>query len=125
MFGKWAVVNQTVGVTIDCVDVPVAAAFWKAALGYDEPVPYTEGAQFHGLLSPGGGLHHLTLQKVNEPRAGKNRVHLDIFVDDLDADYQRLIGLGARPLADHNDEGGYRTMVLADPLGNEFCLVQR
>ena len=72
-----------------------------------------------------GGLHHLTLQRVTEPKAGKNRAHLDIFVDDLDSEVARLVSLGARVLEEHNDEGGYRTAVLADPLENEFCLVQR
>ncbi|WP_211339008.1 VOC family protein [Williamsia muralis] len=57
--------------------------------------------------------------------SGQNRVHLDIFVDDLDSEVARLVGLGARTVEEHNDEGGYRTAVLADPLENEFCLVQR
>lgn len=117
--------NQTVGMTLDCVDVRVAATFWKAALGYDEPVPYTEGAQFHALVSPNGGLHHLTFQSVKEPKAVKNRAHLDLFVDDLDAEVSRLVDLGARTLDEHDDDGGYRTVILADPLGNEFCVVQR
>lgn len=117
--------NQTVGVTLDCVDVEAAAIFWKAALGYDEPVPFADGAQFHALVSPDGGLHHLTLQSVKEPKTGKNRVHLDIFVDDLNSEVLRLADLGARTLEEHDEEGGYRTTILADPLGNEFCLVQR
>ncbi|RLP76459.1 VOC family protein [Mycetocola tolaasinivorans] len=115
---------KTIGVTLDCVDVKTAAAFWKDALGYDEPAPYIEGAQFHGLLSPGGGLHHLTLQLVTEPKAGKNRAHLDVFTDDLDAEITRLVSLGASVSARHDDEGGYRTAVMLDPLGNEFCIVQ-
>lgn len=119
------IVNRTVGVTLDCVDVKTAALFWKAALEYDEPTPWTDGAQFHALVSPNGGLHHLTLQRVAEAKAGKNRVHLDIFVDDLDSEVARLVGLGARTLEEHDDEGGYRTVILTDPLGNEFCLVQR
>lgn len=117
--------NRTIGVTIDCVDIAVAAAFWKQALGYDEPSPLIDGAQFHALVSPGGGLHHVTLQHVDEPKTVKNRAHLDLFVDDLVGEVQRLIGLGARPIAEHDDDGGYRTAVLADPLGNEFCVVQR
>jgi len=110
--------------TLDCVNVRVAASFWKAALGYDEPVPFTDDAQFHALVSPDGGLHHLTLQRVNEPKNVKNRAHLDIFVDDLESEVSRLVGLGARMLQEHDDHGGYRTAILADPLGNEFCVVQ-
>lgn len=113
------------GVTIDCVDVKAAAHFWKAALGYDEPVPFADDAQFHALVSPHGGLHHVTFQKVTEPKAGKNQVHLDVLVDDLDSEALRMADLGARALKEHNDEGGYRTVVFADPQDNEFCLVQR
>lgn len=115
----------TVGVTLDCVDIEVAAAFWKDALGYLEPSPYVDGTQFHGLASPGGGLGHLTLQLVEEPKTVKNRAHLDLLVDDLDSEILRLTELGAQALELHHDEGGPRVAVLADPLGNEFCLVQR
>lgn len=117
--------NCTIGMTIDCIDVAAASRFWKEALDYVEPVPYTDGAQFHALVSPGGGLHHLTFQQVAEPKIVKNRAHLDIFVDDLDAEVKRLSDLGARALAEHNDDGGYRTIVMADPVDNEFCVVQR
>lgn len=117
--------DATIGMTLDCVDVQAVAAFWKEALGYDEPVEFTGDAQFHALVSPGGGLHHLTLQRVDEPKTVKNRAHLDVFVDDLDSEFQRLVALGAQVLEEHNDEGGYRTSVLADPDGNEFCIVQR
>lgn len=117
--------NRTIGMTLDCVDVRAAAAFWKEALGYDEPVALTDDAQFHALVSPAGGLHHLTLQRVEEPKTVKNRAHLDVFVNDLDAEVQRLVDLGARVLAEHDDVGGPRTAVLADPVGNEFCVVLR
>lgn len=117
--------DPTIGMTLDCVDVRAASTFWKDALGYDEPVALADGAQFHALVSPGGGLHHLTFQRVDEPKTVKNRAHLDVFVDDLDAEVQRLTDLGARPLEEHDDDGGYRTVVLADPVGNEFCVVQR
>ena len=117
--------NHTIGMTIDCVDLEAAAAFWKEALGYDEPVALADDARFHALVSPRGGLHHLTLQRVGEAKVAKNRAHLDVFVDDLDAEVERLTDLGARTLEAHDDDGGYRTVVLADPVGNEFCVVQR
>ncbi|MGA9870544.1 MAG: VOC family protein [Rhodococcus sp. (in: high G+C Gram-positive bacteria)] len=61
---------------------------------------------FHALVSPNGGLHHLTLQSVEEPKAGRNRVHLDIFVDDLDSEMLRLADLGARALELHDEKVG-------------------
>lgn len=117
--------RMTIGMTLDCVDIIVAAQFWEAALGFDEPVPPSEAAQFHALIAPGPGLHHLTLQRVREPKLVKNRSHLDLFVDHLDSEMVRLQALGAQTLAVHNDEGGFLTAVMADPLGNEFCVVQR
>ena len=53
----------------------------------------------------------------------KNRVHVDLGTADLDAELQRLAGLGATHLADL-DEGGTRWTTLADPEGNEFDVVQ-
>lgn len=117
--------STTIGVTLDCLDVALVAAFWREAIGYDEPHPVDPDQPFHALVSPGGGLHHLTFQRVPEPKAAKNRAHLDLFVDDLDAEVARLVGLGATVLAVHDDEGGYRTSILGDPELNEFCVVQR
>lgn len=115
--------GTTIGVTMDCQDVGRIAAFWREALGYDEPNPVDDAAPFHALVSPDGGLHHLTLQRVPELKSGKNRVHLDLFVEDLAAEIERLRGVGATVVAEH-DEGGFQTAVLADPEGNEFCVVQ-
>ena len=117
--------GTTIGVTMDCVDIARAAAFWCAALQYDEPMPLQDDARFHALVSPDGGLHHLTLQRVPEAKVGKNRVHLDLFVDDLDQEVARLIELGGSIVAEHDDEGGYRTTIMGDPDSNEFCVVQR
>lgn len=117
--------KATIGVTMDCEDVALVAAFWRDALGYDEPNPATAEAPFHALVSPDGGLHHLTLQRVPESKTIKNRVHLDLFVDDLDAEVARLLDLGASVVATHDDDGGYRTTILGDPEHNEFCVVQR
>ena len=114
-----------IGVTIDCVELDAAAAFWREALGFTEPYPLKPESQFHALVSPAGGLHHLTLQRVPEAKTLKNRVHLDLFVDNLDAEVSRLTVLGATVIEAHDDEGGFRTTIMADPDSNEFCVVQR
>ena len=55
----------------------------------------------------------------------KNRVHLDLRTPDLDVEVRRVIGAGAVPVTgDPIDEGGWRWHVLADPDGNEFCVLQ-
>lgn len=115
--------TATIGMTLDCADLKAAAAFWKEALGYDEPVELTDDAQFHPLVSPSEGLHHLTLQRVPEAKSTKNRAHLDLFVTDLETEVDRLQALGASVAAEHH--GDYRTTIMTDPDGNEFCVVQQ
>ena len=117
--------SMTIGVTLDCVDIVTAAQFWKGALEFEEPIPAADTSQFHALMAPGSGLHHLTLQRVAEQKLVKNRGHLDLFVDHLECEKTRLESIGAKTVAVHDDEGGFKTVVMTDPLGNEFCLVQR
>lgn len=120
--------ETTIGITLDCNDIVAVAAFWRSTLDYAEHGPPAADAAFHGLFTPDGrgGLHHLTLQRVGERKAGKNRAHLDLFVDDLDREVERLLGLGGAVVEEHSAEGGgFRTTVMGDPEGNEFCVVQR
>jgi predicted enzyme related to lactoylglutathione lyase len=64
-------------------------------------------------------------QQVPEPRTStKNRLHLDIIVgDEIESEVDRLMALGARAVTDRIDEVGTSWIVMADPEGNEFCLV--
>ncbi|MGH3611305.1 MAG: VOC family protein [Pseudonocardia sp.] len=105
-------------VTIDCADPRRLAEFWIDALGMKISADY--GGEYLILEPPGGGLM-LGLQRVPEPRAGKNRVHLDFNVGDRAAEVQRLVGRGATMLGEH-DMPGQSWTVLADPEGNEFCI---
>ena len=63
----------------------------------------------------------LGLQRVPEPRTGKNRAHIDWQTDDRPAEVGRLVALGATVLAEH-EMPGFGWTVLADPDGNEFCV---
>ncbi|SKA26272.1 hypothetical protein SAMN02745673_03405 [Marinactinospora thermotolerans DSM 45154] len=107
---------------LDTCDAERLAVFWGAALGYerDEADP-----PYIFLRDPGGLRPDLILQDVPEPKTGKNRMHLDIVVEDLHGEVSRLIGLGAvqrcAPVAEVN---GGRLVVMADPEGNEFCVVR-
>jgi catechol-2,3-dioxygenase len=109
--------------TLDVYDVEAMAQFWAAALGYR----IDDDGQ-HLRPPPGAGPHALSvwLQPVDEPTPGKNRGHPDLVPDDGDADaeVERLLALGAR----HSDVGQSGTVgfvVLADPEGNEFCVLRR
>jgi len=105
-------------ITIDCADPRGLAGFWTAALGTKVDQDY-EG-EFLILAPVEGGLP-LALQKVPEPRAGKNRVHVDFGGDDRAAEVKRLVELGAKEVAEH-EVPGLAWTVLTDPEGNEFCV---
>ena len=105
--------------TLDCNDLETLTAFWSAALNYHRIIPGFEG---YASLEPddGDGIS-LTLQRVPEPKLTKNRLHLDLLVEDVEAEVNRLEALGARRLADHTEYGTHWS-VLADPESNEFCV---
>jgi predicted enzyme related to lactoylglutathione lyase len=109
---------------LDCNDLDREAEFWSEALGYREMYrdePYL-------VLMPregdGSGLV-LQLQRVPEPKSGKNRLHLDLHVAAVEPEVDRLVKLGARSLRDPTVESGFRWRVMADPEGNEFCICAR
>ncbi len=106
-------------VTIDCADPRKLASFWTRAAGYD--VRGDRGG--YVVLAPADedGPFAIDLQRVDEPGAGTNRVHIDRHADDRAAEVERLGKLGATVLAEHQVPGSAWT-VLADPEGNEFCV---
>ena len=108
-----------VGLVLDCADPEALASFWAAALGYTT----LGGAGAYVLLVDEAKQRpKLLLQRVEEPKPGKNRMHLDIESDDVDGEVARLEGLGGRRLEDPMEEHGSRWVVMADPEGNEFCV---
>lgn len=111
---------------IDCRDPERLAAFWCEVLGYivldheDEDIEIgPEGAGF------GGPQPTLIFSRVDEPTTGKLRLHIDVNATDRDqaAELDRLLAAGATP-ADVGQTGEESWHVLADPEGNEFCLLR-
>ncbi|CRK58553.1 hypothetical protein [Alloactinosynnema sp. L-07] len=110
------------GMTIDCADPRSLAKFWTAALDYEIGSDYEGEFIFLGPKgSKPGEAAYLGLQKVPEPRVGKNRAHIDFHTEDRTAEVDRLVSLGATVLAEHKVPG-LTWSVLADPEGNEFCV---
>jgi uncharacterized glyoxalase superfamily protein PhnB len=96
------------------------ARFWTTAV--DLVVEGVIGGRYVTLA--GHGIT-LTLQRVAEPKTVKNRMHLDLLVDDVDQTVRRLESLGATRLSTTaRQEFGQTWYVLADPEGNEFCVAQ-
>jgi predicted enzyme related to lactoylglutathione lyase len=110
-------------VVIDCSDLQRAARFWTGVLGYTAT---GDAADVYQSLVPADGFGiEVLLQRTADARQGKNRVHLDLRTRDLEAEVSRVTALGAtvitsRPIV----EGGWTWHVLADPDGNEFCVLQ-
>ncbi len=108
---------------LDCVDLDLLADFWTSALGYRRAGRIYE--PYLSLLSESDYGPEVLLQRVPEGKGGKNRLHLDLRTPNLVAEAQRLRSVGATQLTDTPiNEGGWSWHVLADPEGNEFCILQ-
>ena len=119
--------NRISELVIDCADPDLLAAFWSEVLGYVELGREDDGSIQIGPPDVGfGGLQPtLILSPSGDPRPGKLRLHLDVNPTDRDqeAELERLLALGARP-AGVGQTGAESWHVLADPEGNEFCLLR-
>jgi catechol 2,3-dioxygenase-like lactoylglutathione lyase family enzyme len=108
-------------------DLPRAAAFWGAALGYvvrgRNDTSVKPGTDFVVLTDPRRRWSNLSLQLSHEPKQGRNRIHLDLYTQEQRAEVARLEVLGATRLPWDYDEGD-DFVVLANLDGNEFCVVQ-
>jgi hypothetical protein len=106
--------------TLDVQDVGRMAEFWSQVLGYE--VDRRPDGITH-LLPPAGGEPTVWLQPSAGPKQRKNRNHLDLRAPDQAAEVDRVVGLGATPV-DVGQTGEEPFVVLADPEGNEFCILR-
>lgn len=111
---------------IDAADPDRLATFWSDVLGYVEFNREADGSIEIGPPDAGFGGPQPTLvfNPTSDPRTGKHRLHVDVNATDRDqdAELERLLALGARPV-DIGQSGTESWHVLADPEGNEFCLL--
>jgi hypothetical protein len=109
-----------VDLVLDCADPATLVGFWRDALEYRE---YYADASIAVLVPEEGISPPLVLQRVPEPKAGKNRMHLDIVVDDIEPEIERLVALGATRLDEGVQSlGETRWVRMLDPAQNEFCV---
>lgn len=137
-------------VTIDCAEPHAMADWWATALGWEvEPTDEAfirrmiaeghgtddDAVQHRGALvwKSGAAIRHpdglqraprVLFQLVPEPKAGKNRVHLDLRIGedgDVAATVERLTAAGAR-FVHEGRQGPHTWVTMADPEGNEFCV---
>ncbi|MGW7075287.1 VOC family protein [Streptomyces sp. NPDC054866] len=115
---------------IDCVDPDALARFWCAVLDYEVQEAEDGFISIGSPLVPEGGKRvgpvppTLGFARVPEGKAIKNRLHIDVNPTDREQDEEvrRLLGLGARH-ADVGQSGDESWVILADPEGNEFCVL--
>lgn len=106
-------------VGIDVADLERAEAFYSALLGIERHQVFGQYLAFKPL--PGGLIVYL--QRVPEKKISKTRVHIDVTTPDVAAALARVEALGGRALRDFV-EPGENLAVVADPDGNEFCLIK-
>ena len=95
--------------------------FYTELQGVEVLLAYDDG-RYHALAPNREGLI-IVLQRVPEPKTGKNRMHLDVHVADIAAEVDRLLSLGAtRVTPEPVEEHGMHWFLMADPEGNEFCV---
>jgi predicted enzyme related to lactoylglutathione lyase len=109
-------------ITVDCADADLVGRFWQTVLGWPlelEP----DGSADVLLVNPAGGPN-LLFQRVPEPKAVKNRMHLDLGPTDRtrDEEVERLLAAGATVYGDHRRPDGTGWVTMIDPEGNEFCV---
>jgi predicted enzyme related to lactoylglutathione lyase len=106
---------------VDAGDPRRLADFWAAVLGWHVTASDEDGVEIAG---PPGAGPALVFVPVPEPKTIKNRLHIDVNPVGCEQaqEVERLIGLGARPV--DVGQGEQNWVVLADPEGNEFCVLR-
>lgn len=108
---------------LDCADLERMTTFWTAALGYEHA---GSAAQYSVLRDPDRRRPRLLLQRVAEPKLGKNRVHIDLSADDIEGEAARLESLGASRVPEGRfAELGTEWIQMLDPEGNEVCVCKQ
>lgn len=139
-------------VTFDAAEPAVLAAFWREALGYVEAPPPTGFASWEtwfvacevpedewddgaAIVDPDGVAPNISFLKVPEPKTAKNRLHLDLQVSGgravpaeerevaIRGTVERLLAAGGSVVAEHAIGDALDHVVMADPEGNELCVV--
>jgi catechol 2,3-dioxygenase-like lactoylglutathione lyase family enzyme len=113
-------------VVLGADDVDRAVSFWSQVLGY-EPVHFPDADnEFTILVPPSPEGTRVALQRAVTPPQDHPRVHLDLVVEDAAeqaAEIERLVGLGATRVPWNSYPADADFVVLADPEGNRFCVV--
>ena len=122
MAGGTEVGSRFTELVIDAANPEALAGFWMAVLGWRPTGRYAGVVE---IADPAGVGPALTFVPVPDEKQGKNRLHIDVnpVGCDQEQEVERLIGLGARRV-DVGQGSDTSWVVLADPEGNEFCVLR-
>ena len=113
--------------SVNCADAFELSEWWKEVLGYVdvEGDPNEAGDEECMILDPDGEQRLLFIE-VEDLQVVPGRIHFDICAagSTRDQEVERILGLGATPVADRRNPDGSGWMTLADPAGNHFCVVR-
>jgi hypothetical protein len=144
------IVAHGVQIVFDCRDPAALADFYARVLHYklqDPPqgfktwvdwlkargIPEEEWNSANAIVDPTGTGPRIYFQQMDTPKLGKNRLHIDVNAssgsrvslrvrkEQVNAEVERLIGLGATKQREVDETGEY-CVVMLDPEGNEFCV---
>jgi predicted enzyme related to lactoylglutathione lyase len=101
---------------VNVADLEAMTAFWTAALGLSAE---SADPEFRVIR---GGRANLSLQRARTPVTARDQMHLDLYSDDVAAEVERLVGLGAAWVRESREDPDDQYVVLRDPEGNEFCV---
>jgi hypothetical protein len=115
--------------TVDCRNAYELSEWWKQLLGYvDLPDDPNEPGHVECMIQRPDGGHQVLFVEVPDPKQGKNRLHFDLRPAERtrDEEVEWALGVGATQVADLRGTYGPGTgwVVLADPEGNEFCVLR-
>ena len=113
--------------TVDSANAYAQSLWWSAVLDYAEDPDDPNLPDHHECaIRSADGRHKILFINVPEAKSVKNRVHFDVrpVEGTRDAEVARLLALGATQVADHRKPDGAGWVVLADPEGNEFCVLR-
>lgn len=106
-------------IVIDCSNPEALARFWQALIGGEVDVESRDWA----VLDGDDEGFYFGFQRVSDTKSGKNRIRIDVEVDDLATAVDEAEQLGARKVGAVIDEDDGPIQVMADPGGNEFCFI--
>ncbi len=115
---------ERVEIGIDCRDPVMLAQFWAAATGY-EIGDFDPAEIYLDLRPPSKAFPVIYFQRVPEGKNIKNRLHLDLYVEDIDVAADALVARGGKRIGEfRRGSAGGKWQVMVDPEENEFCLCE-